>query len=408
MRTPPPATSRFAGDGSAGTGSAGTDAVGSLSREELLRYGRHLVLPQFGLEGQQKLKASSVLIVGAGGLGSPLALYLAAAGVGRIGLVDFDRVDVSNLQRQVLYGTSDIGRTKLEAARSRLADLNPCVAIETHAQALSRDNALEILSRYDVIADGTDNFPTRYLVNDACAMLGKPNVHGSIFRFEGQASVFDARVGPCYRCLYREPPPPGVVPSCAEGGVLGVLPGLIGTIQGIECIKLLTGLGEPLIGRLLVFDALGMRFRELTLKKDPDCPLCGRHPTIHELVDYESFCGLSPGEQAMVRAAAVEITARELSERMAGGEAPMLLDVREPHEHRIARIEGAVLIPLRSLPGRLAELDRERDIVVLCHRGARSLNALEILRLAGFARVSSLRGGIEAWSKEVDAKVPRY
>jgi adenylyltransferase/sulfurtransferase len=393
MRTPPPATSRFAGDGSAGTGSAGTDAVGSLSREELLRYGRHLVLPQFGLEGQQKLKASSVLIVGAGGLGSPLALYLAAAGVGRIGLVDFDRVDVSNLQRQVLYGTSDIGRTKLEAARSRLADLNPC---------------LEILSRYDVIADGTDNFPTRYLVNDACAMLGKPNVHGSIFRFEGQASVFDARVGPCYRCLYREPPPPGVVPSCAEGGVLGVLPGLIGTIQGIECIKLLTGLGEPLIGRLLVFDALGMRFRELTLKKDPDCPLCGRHPTIHELVDYESFCGLSPGEQAMVRAAAVEITARELSERMAGGEAPMLLDVREPHEHRIARIEGAVLIPLRSLPGRLAELDRERDIVVLCHRGARSLNALEILRLAGFARVSSLRGGIEAWSKEVDAKVPRY
>ena len=400
MRATPPAPADFAGTGSAGPG--------SFSREELLRYGRHLVLPQFGLEGQQKLKDSSVLIVGAGGLGSPLALYLAAAGVGRIGLVDFDLVDISNLQRQVLYGSSDIGRPKLEAAAARLTDLNPWVALETHERALSRDNALAILERYDVIADGTDNFPTRYLVNDACAMLGKPNVHGSIFRFEGQASVFDARVGPCYRCLYREPPPPGLVPSCAEGGVLGVLPGLIGMIQGIECIKLLTGLGEPLIGRLLMFDALGMRFRELTLRKDPDCPLCGSHPTIRELVDYESFCGLSPGEQAVARATAAEIGARELSERLERGETPVLLDVREPHEHRIARIEGAVLIPLRSLPGRLAELDRDRDIVVLCHRGARSLNALEILRVAGFSHVLSLRGGIEAWSKEVDAKVPRY
>ncbi|MGH7741945.1 MAG: molybdopterin-synthase adenylyltransferase MoeB [Candidatus Eiseniibacteriota bacterium] len=393
MRTPPPA--------SPGNGD-------SFSREELLRYGRHLVLPQFGLEGQHKLKRSSVLLVGAGGLGSPLALYLAAAGVGRLGLVDFDRVDVSNLQRQVLYGTSDIGRPKLEAAGSRLADLNPFVSIETHEGALTRDNALEILSRYDVIADGTDNFPTRYLVNDACVMLGKPNVHGSIFRFEGQASVFDARVGPCYRCLYPEPPPPGLVPSCAEGGVLGVLPGLIGMIQGIECIKLLLGLGEPLIGRLVLFDALAMRFRELTLRKDPACPMCGEHPTIHELVDYESFCGLSPGEQAVARAASVEIGARELSERLERGETPLLLDVREPHEHRIAKLEGAVLIPLRALPGRLGELDRDREIVVLCHRGARSLNALEILRLAGFAKVLSLRGGIEAWSKEVDAGVPRY
>ena len=380
----------------------------AFSREELLRYGRHLVLPQFGLEGQQKLKASSVLIVGAGGLGSPLALYLAAAGVGRIGLVDFDRVDVSNLQRQVLYGSSDIGRPKLEAAVSRLSDLNPWVAIEPHEFALNRDNALDLLARYEVIADGTDNFPTRYLVNDACVMLGKPNVHGSIFRFEGQASVFDARVGPCYRCLYREPPPPGLVPSCAEGGVLGVLPGLIGTIQGIESLKLLLGLGEPLIGRLLVFDAIGMRFRELTLKKDPECPMCGTHRTIHELVDYEAFCGLSPGEQAMAQAKQNEIGARELSEKLERGETPVLLDVREPHEHRIARIEGAVLIPLRTLPGRLSELDRDREIVVLCHRGARSLNALEIMRLAGFSRVLSLKGGIEAWSKEVDSKVPRY
>jgi len=379
-----------------------------LSREELLRYGRHLVLPQIGLEGQQRLKGSSVLIVGAGGLGSPLALYLAAAGVGRIGLIDFDRVDVSNLQRQVLYGTSDIGRPKLEAAASRLSDLNPFVAIETHDGPLTRDNALALLARYDVIADGTDNFPTRYLVNDACAMLGKPNVHGSIFRFDGQVSVFDARVGPCYRCLYPEPPPPGLVPSCAEGGVLGVLPGLIGTLQGIECLKLMLGLGETLVGRLLVFDALDMRFRELKLKKDPACPLCGEHPTIHELVDYESFCGLSPGEQAMAHAAASEIGARDLSERITRGERPILLDVREPHEHKIARIEGAVLIPLRALPGRLGELDRAREIVVLCHRGARSLNALEILKLAGFPRVSSLKGGIEAWSKEVDASVPRY
>jgi adenylyltransferase/sulfurtransferase len=382
-------------------------AAESLSREELLRYGRHLVLPQFGLEGQQKLKSSSVLIVGAGGLGSPLALYLAAAGVGRIGLVDFDRVDLSNLQRQVLYGTSDVGRPKLEAASSRISDLNPFIALETHDGPLNRDNALEMLSRYDVIADGTDNFPTRYLVNDACAMLGKPNVHGSIFRFEGQASVFDARVGPCYRCLYPEPPPPGLVPTCAEGGVLGVLPGLIGTIQGIECLKLLLGMGETLIGRLLVFDALGMRFRELTLKKDPACPLCGRNPTIHELVDYESFCGLTAGASSG-HAQGLEITVRELSERMERGERPLLLDVREPHEHRIARIEGAVLIPLRALPERLAELDRAREIVVLCHRGNRSLKALEILRPAGFANALSLKGGIEAWSREVDASVPRY
>jgi adenylyltransferase/sulfurtransferase len=382
--------------------------VPALSQAEMLRYSRHLVLPEVGLEGQLRLKAASVLIVGVGGLGSPVALYLAAAGVGRIGLVDFDKVDVSNLQRQVLYGGASVGRDKLDAARERLEDLNPNVRIETHAARLTSANALGILGGYDIILDGTDNFPTRYLVNDACALLGKPNVHGSIFQFEGQASVFDAARGPCYRCLYPDPPPPGLVPSCAEGGVLGVLPGVIGVIQGIEAIKLILGRGETLIGRLLLFDAMAMSFRELALRKDPDCPLCGTSPTITGLVDYEQFCGLSPTEQALTEAARWEISARELKTRLDRGEPVALLDVREPHEAAIARIAGATLIPLRSLPTRIAELDRGHEIVVLCHHGQRSMRAVELLRESGFAQLKSLRGGIDSWSRDVDSAVPRY
>jgi molybdopterin/thiamine biosynthesis adenylyltransferase/rhodanese-related sulfurtransferase len=376
-----------------------------LSTDELRRYSRHLVLPDVGEEGQRRLKGSSVLVVGAGGLGSPLALYLAAAGVGRLGLVDFDRVDASNLQRQVLYGTSDIGRHKLEAARARLSDVNPGVAIERHDVRLSSANAFAILRGYDVVVDGTDNFPTRYLVNDACALLGKPNVHGSIFRFDGQVSVFDAARGPCYRCLYPDPPPPGLVPSCAEGGVLGVLPGVIGVLQGIETLKLLLGIGEPLIGRLLLFDALGMQFRELMLRKDPDCPLCGERRTITTLIDYEEFCGLPP---ANAPAASDEIGPRELARLVENGADLVLLDVREPFEDAIARIPGAKLIPLGGLPKRVAELDRSKEIVIYCHHGIRSRRALEFLRAQGFERLRNLTGGIEAWSAEVDPRVARY
>jgi len=389
-----------------------------LSREEILRYGRHLILPEVGFEGQRRLKGGSVLVVGAGGLGSPLALYLAAAGVGRIGLVDFDVVDASNLQRQILHGSSSVGRPKLESARARLADLNPGVALESHETRLTRENALEILGSYDVIADGTDNFPTRYLVNDACVLLEKPNVHGSVFRFEGQASVFDARRGPCYRCLYPAPPPAGLVPSCAEGGVLGVLPGVIGMIQAVETIKLLLGLGESLVGRLLLFDALAMSFRELTLRKDPDCPLCGERPTLTALVDYEAFCGFAPAPGGEAGSAGEspadpgpwirEIGARELAALRERDPDLVLVDVREPHEHAIGSIEGSTLIPLRSLPGRVSELDGRRTIVLYCHHGIRSLTALEMLRGSGFSRVQSLRGGIDAWSQEVDASVPRY
>jgi adenylyltransferase/sulfurtransferase len=386
----------------------GADGRPPLSPGELLRYGRHLILPEVGLDGQRRLKASSVLLVGAGGLGSPLALYLAAAGVGRIGLVDFDRVDASNLQRQILYGSASVGQPKLEAARARLADLNPEVRVETHETRLSSENAFDILGAYDVVADGTDNFPTRYLVNDACVLLGKPNVYGSIFRFEGQASVFDAARGPCYRCLYPDPPPPGLVPSCAEGGVLGVLPGVVGVIQGVETIKLLLGLGEPLIGRLLLFDALAMTFRELTLRKDPECPLCGPRRTITELIDYEAFCGLSPVEQASAEAANWEIGARELNERRNRGEDIMLIDVREPHEWEITRIPGAVLMPLNTLAARLAELDSSREIVLQCHHGQRSMRALEFLRQSGFRKLKNLSGGIDAWSRDVDPTVPRY
>ncbi len=384
------------------------DGLPPLSQDELRRYSRHLILPEVGLQGQRRLKAASVLIVGAGGLGSPLALYLAAAGVGRIGLVDFDRVDASNLQRQILYGSGSVGRPKLEAARERLFDLNPGVRVELHETRLTSANAMEILKDYDVVADGTDNFPTRYLVNDACTLLGKPNVYGSIFRFEGQASVFDARVGPCYRCLYPDPPPPGLVPSCAEGGVLGVLPGVIGLLQGVETLKLLLGVGESLIGRLLLFDALALSFRELTLRKDPDCPLCGRIRTITALVDYEAFCGLSPVEQANAETREWEISARELKDRLESGESLAVIDVREPHEFEIARLPGATLIPLNTLPARLAELDISREIVLHCHHGQRSMRALEFLRQSGFRKLKNLKGGIDAWSKDVDPSVPRY
>ena len=382
------------------------DAV--LTPAELRRYSRHLILPEVGVPGQERLKAASVLLVGAGGLGSPLALYLAAAGVGRLGLVDFDQVDESNLQRQILHGTSGLGRGKLDSARARLADINPHVVVETHETRLTRDNALQLLRGYEVVADGTDNFATRYLVNDACTLLGIPNVYGSIFRFEGQASVFDARRGPCYRCLYPEPPPPGLVPSCAEGGVLGVLPGVIGVIQAIEVIKLLLDLGETLVGRLLLFDALAMSFRELELRKDPACPLCGERPTITELIDYEQFCGLTPSEQAVATAERVEITVSELRAMRDEGRDLVLVDVREPFEERIARIEGSRLIPLGTLPTRIHELDPERTIVLYCHRGVRSLRALDLLRRSGFQHLHSLRGGIDAWSREVDRSVPTY
>ena len=379
--------------------------MSALSPDEIQRYSRQLLLPEFGLEGQERLKDARVLLVGVGGLGSPLALYLAAAGVGTLGLVDADVVDATNLHRQLLHGTKDVGRPKLASAADRIRDVNPHVALELHETLLTSANGLDIVSRYDVVADGSDNFPTRYLVNDACALLGKPNVHGSIFRFDGQVSVFDAARGPCYRCLYPDPPPPGVVPSCAEGGVLGVLPGVIGVLQGIETLKLLLGIGEPLIGRLLLFDALGMEFRELQLRKDPDCPLCGERRTITTLIDYEQFCGLPP---ANAPAAAGEIGARELQRLVESGAELMLLDVREPFEDAIARIPGAKLVPLGGLPSRIAELDRSKEIVIYCHHGVRSRRALEFLRTQGFERLRNLSGGIDAWSVEVDPRVPRY
>jgi adenylyltransferase/sulfurtransferase len=375
-----------------------------LSHEEILRYSRHLILPDVGVEGQRRLKAARVLLVGAGGLGSPAALYLAAAGVGTLGLVDFDVVDRTNLQRQILHGTSTVGRPKLESARERIQDINPHVAVETFETRLTSENALEILREFDIVVDGTDNFPTRYLVNDACVLLGKPNVYGSIFRFEGQASVFATTEGPCYRCLYAEPPPPGLVPSCAEGGVLGVLPGIIGCIQANEAIKLILGRGEPLVGRLLLFDALKLKFRELQLTKDPDCPVCGRNPSITALIDYEVFCGV--GAEPSYDGA--EITAVALKDEWARHPDLVLIDVREPREYEIGRIEGARLMPLRELPRRLGELDGHAEIVTHCHHGVRSLKALEILKAAGFARVRSLKGGIDAWSREVDPSVPRY
>ena len=380
-------------------------ALPELTSDELRRYGRHLVLPDVGLEGQRKLKAGRVLLVGAGGLGSPVALYLAAAGVGTLGLIDFDVVDISNLQRQVLHGTSDVGRSKLDSARDRIHDVNPHVAVDTYQVRLTSANALNVLAEYDVIVDGTDNFATRYLVNDACVLLGKPNVYGSIFRFEGQASVFATESGPCYRCLYPEPPPPGLVPSCAEGGVLGVLPGIVGTIQATEALKLLLGIGEPLVGRLLLIDALSARFRAVGLARDPACPACGTRE-IRELIDYDEFCGTAATGAPAV--GALEMTPRELADRLARGDELDVIDVREPYEWEIARIPGARLIPLAALPGALSSLDPRREIVLHCHHGIRSARGAELLHAAGFTRVWNLAGGIERWSDEVDASVPRY
>jgi adenylyltransferase/sulfurtransferase len=389
----------------AGGSPATETALPKLSHAEVLRYSRHLLLPEVGVEGQRKLKAARVLTIGAGGLGSPLSLYLAAAGVGTIGIVDFDAVDLTNLQRQIVHGTATLGRPKLDSAAERLTDLNPNVNVVKHETRLTSENALDIIRDYDIVVDGTDNFPTRYLVNDACVLLGKPNVYGSIFRFEGQASLFYAKEGPCYRCLYSEPPPPGLVPSCAEGGVLGVLPGIIGSIQALETIKWIIGAGDPLIGRLVLFDALKLKFRELKLRKDPDCPICGEHPTIHELIDYQAFCGIG----AEPDYSGVEISVEEFErERQAKGDELVLVDVREPHEWEIVHIEGARLIPLSQLPDRLNELDGHAEIVTQCHHGARSMKALEILRGAGFGKVRSLAGGIDAWAERVEPGMPRY
>ena len=371
-----------------------------LTPEERLRYSRHLVMPEVGPEGQQKLKRASVLVVGAGGLGSPVALYLAAAGVGRIGLVDFDAVDVSNLQRQVLHGTSDVGRPKLASAKERIAGINPFVQIDTHATRLTAENALELIRPYDLVVDGTDNFPTRYLVNDACVLLNKPNVYGSIFRFDGQASVFWAAKGPCYRCLFPEPPPPGSAPNCAEGGVLGILPGIVGTIQATEAIKLILGKGRPLVGRLLLVDALEMTFREMKLEKDPACPVCGHKPTITRLVALDAACD-TPGPSAA-------LTVTELKRELDRNPALLLLDVREPREWDLCRLPGAKLIPLGDLPSRIDELDRAVPIVAYCHTGIRSAHAVQLLRQSGFTNVRNLTGGIHAWSLEVDPNVPKY
>ena len=378
-----------------------------LLNEEVLRYSRHLIMPEVGMKGQKRLKASRVLIVGAGGLGSPLGLYLAAAGVGTIGIVDFDVVEMTNLQRQILHTTADIGRSKLASAEESIHSINPHVIVEPHEVRLTSENALRILERYDIIVDGTDNFATRYLVNDACVLLGKPNVYGSIFRFDGQVSVFDSRTGPCYRCLYPAPPPPGLVPSCAEGGVLGVLPGIIGSLQALETIKLIIGRGDSLIGRLVLFDALRFSFRELTLKKDPACPVCGESPTVRALIDYEEFCGLPAAHAEQGGTAQRDITVEELKSRQDRGDRPFLLDVREPHEFDIVHLD-AHLIPLGELPDRVSELDTSSDIVVYCRTGVRSANAAEFLRRSGFARVRNLTGGIDAWAQRIDPSFPRY
>jgi sulfur-carrier protein adenylyltransferase/sulfurtransferase len=378
----------------------------ALSTDELKRYARHLIMPEVGVDGQQRLKAARLLCIGAGGLGSPVALYLAAAGVGTIGIVDFDVVDSSNLQRQVLFTTDDVGKPKVECAAKRIQALNPFIDVRQFNTKLTSANALEIFRDFDIIADGTDNFATRYLVNDACVLTGKPNVYASIFRFEGQASIFANPSGPCYRCLYPEPPPPGLVPSCAEGGVLGVLPGLLGLIQATEVVKLILGKGEPLVGRLLLVDALAMGFRELKLSKDPECPVCGANPTVKQLIDYEQFCGIR-GEETPVNATVPEIQPEELKRRLDAGEDIQVLDVREPFEYQIANL-GAKLIPLGELAQRTGELDSNREIVTHCKGGVRSLKAAEILKQAGFAKVSSLAGGILGWSNKVDPKVPKY
>ncbi len=381
----------------------------TLSNDEILRYSRHLIMPEVGMEGQLKLKNAKVLMVGAGGLGAPLGLYLAAAGIGRIGVVDFDVVDFTNLQRQVIHGTKDVGRKKLDSAADRMRDINPNVQIDRYDVALSSENALDILSGYDFVVDGTDNFPTRYLVNDACVLLKKPNVYGSIFRFEGQATVFGYPGGPCYRCLYPEPPPPGLVPSCAEGGVLGILPGLIGVVQATETVKLILGNGEPLVGRLLLYDALAMRFRELKLRRNPECPMCGDHPTITKLIDYQQFCGIPAHEPAPAAGLAEgEIDPTEVKAKLDRGDRFQLIDVREPHEYQICNIPGAKLIPLGELPKRVNELDSAVEIVAHCKSGVRSGKAVDFLKQAGFRKVKNMKGGILAWSDKVDPRVPKY
>ncbi len=377
-----------------------------LSNDEILRYSRHLIMPEVGMEGQQKLKAAKVLCIGAGGLGSPLALYLTAAGVGTLGIVDFDVVDYTNLQRQIIHTTSDVGRKKLDSAAEKLKAINPYINLRTFDTKLTSANALELFREFDIIADGTDNFPTRYLVNDACVLTGKPNVYGSIFRFEGQASVFATEEGPCYRCLYPEPPPPGLVPSCAEGGVLGILPGLVGVIQATETIKLTLGQGDPLIGRLLLVDALGMKFRELKLRKSPDCPACGKNPTVTQLIDYNEFCGIR-GEEAPVSTDVPAITVEELKQKLDSKKDLFILDVREPHEYQICNLNG-YLIPLGDLPKRVHELDSSRDIVAHCRSGVRSAKAVNFLRQAGFKKVHNLTGGILAWADKIDPKMPKY
>ena len=378
----------------------------ALNKDEILRYSRHLIMPEVGMEGQQKLKAARVLCVGTGGLGSPLALYLGAAGVGTLGIVDFDVVDYTNLQRQIIHTTADVGRKKLDSAAEKLKAINPFLNIQRFETKLTSENALDLFRDFDIIADGTDNFPTRYLVNDACVLTGKPNVYGSIFRFEGQASVFATEEGPCYRCLYPEPPPPGLVPSCAEGGVLGILPGLVGVIQATEVIKLILGKGEPLIGRLLLVDALGMKFRELKLRKNPDCPACGTHRTVTKLIDYNEFCGIR-GEEKAVDATQSEMQVEELKRRLDAGEDIFVLDVREPHEYQICNL-GGHLIPLNDLPKRINELDSSQEIVAHCKMGGRSAKAVQFLREAGFKKVHNLAGGILAWADRIDPKVPKY
>lgn len=395
----------IAGGNLAGEAKA-TEELPTLSTEEYARYSRHLILPEVGLEGQRKLKAARVLMIGTGGLGSPLGLYLAAAGIGTIGLVDFDVVDESNLQRQIIHGTKDVGRPKIESARERLKDINPNVKIEAHETRLTSENALELFKDFDVVVDGTDNFPTRYLVNDACVLTGKPNVYGSIFRFEGQASVFWAEKGACYRCLYPEPPPPGLVPSCAEGGVLGVLPGIVGTIQANEVIKVILGAEGILLNRLLLFDAWKMRFRELKLKKNPDCPICGENATIKELIDYEEFCGLNlPEEKTEIE----EITARELNELIKNDREVQIIDVREPHEYKIAKIPNTKLIPLAQVVNRAKEIDQSRTAIIHCKAGGRSAKAIQALQESGYkGKLLNLKGGITAWSDDVDQSVPKY
>ena len=383
----------------------------ALSNDEIARYSRHLIMPEVGMEGQRRLKAASVLMIGTGGLGAPTGMYLAAVGVGRLGILDFDVVDESNLQRQIIHGTKDVGRPKIESARDRLHDINPHVQLDTYETRLTSENALKLFRDYDVIVDGTDNFPTRYLVNDACVLAGKPNVYGSIFRFEGQASVFWAERGACYRCLYPEPPPPGLVPSCAEGGVLGVLPGIVGAIQANEAIKIILGAEGILVNRLLLFDAWRMRFRELKLRKDPSCPICGERPTITELIDYEEFCGLKPAQTSapVPEQSMAEITAAELKGRLDRGEDLQIIDVREPNEYEIARLQVSRLIPLGQVISRMGEIDESRETIVHCKGGVRSAKAIEALKRAGFrGRLINLKGGITAWSNEVDPSVPKY